>query len=99
MTTNSSKTQWQYLESRPHPWRKQLYFKGKRLKAFDVWMDMIVNQETPEKAAINWDLPLEAVTEAISYCEQNQDLLKEEAESERRRLEDKGINLEPKITA
>jgi hypothetical protein len=96
MTTNISKTQWQYLEQRPHPWRSQLYFKGRKLKAFDVWMDMIVNQETPEAAAINWDLSLAAVREAIQYCEANQELLISEADEERRRLKEKGINLEPK---
>jgi uncharacterized protein (DUF433 family) len=98
MTINSSKTTWQYLEKRPHPWRQQLYFKGKKLKAFDVWMDMIVNKETPEDAAENWDLPLAAVIEAISYCEQNRQLLEQEAQSERRYLEEKGVVLEPKIT-
>ncbi len=98
MTTNSSKTQWQYLEKRPHPWRQQLYFKGRRLKAFDVWMDMMVNEETPEEAADNWDLPLAAVLEAIEYCQTHQELLRREASSERRRLEEKGISLEPQIT-
>ncbi len=91
-------TQWQYLEKRPHPWRQQLYFKGRRLKAFDVWMDMMVNEETPEEAADNWDLPLAAVLEAIEYCQTHQELLRREASSERRRLEEKGISLEPQIT-
>ncbi len=90
-------TQWQYLEKRPHPWRQQLCFQGRRLKAFDVWSDMIVNEMTPEEAALNWDLPLAAVYEAIEYCETFQPLLKREAEEERRRLEAKGISLEPKI--
>ena len=74
-------TQWQYLEKRPHPWRQQLCFQGRRLKAFDVWSDMIVNEMTPEEAALNWDLPLAAVNEAIEYCETNQPLLKREAEA------------------
>jgi uncharacterized protein (DUF433 family) len=99
MTTNSSKTEWQYLESRPHPWRKQLYLKGRRLKAFTVWSDMIANELTPEEVAENKELPLAAVTEAIKYCQSNQELLNREAQEERRRLEEKGISLEPKIVA
>ncbi len=91
-------TQWQYLEKRPHPWRQQLYFKGRRLKAFDVWMDMMVNEETPEEAADNWDLPLAAVLEAIEYCSTHQELLKREAEEERRYLEEHGVSLEPTVT-
>ena len=90
-------TQWRYLEKRPDSWRQQPYFRGKRLKAFDVWMDMLVNHESPEEAAINWDLPLAAVKEAIEYCESHQDLLHKEAQIERQDLEDRGI-LEPKST-
>jgi uncharacterized protein (DUF433 family) len=89
-------TQWQYLEKRPHPWRQQLYLKGRRLRAFTVWMDMLVNELTPEEVAENKELPLAAVKEAIEYCETHQDLLKREAEEERRKLEAKGISLEPK---
>ena len=90
-------TQWQYLESRPHPWRKQLYFKGKRLRPFTVWITMQVEQMTPSEAAEDWDLPLAAVQEAIEYCEANRELLHYEAELERRYLEEKGISLEPKV--
>ena len=98
MTKNSSLTQWQYLEQRPHPWRKQLHFKGKRLRPFTVWMTMQVENMSPTEAADDWDLPLAAVEEAIRYCEANQELLKREAMEERRRLEEKGISLEPKNT-
>jgi hypothetical protein len=58
-------TQWQYLEQRPHLWRKQLYIKGRRLTAFGVWSDMTINNETPSQAADNWDLPLGAINEVI----------------------------------
>ena len=96
MTANFPKTTWQYLESRPHPWRKQLYIKGRRQKAFTVWMDMLVNELTPEEVAESKELPIAAVIEAIEYCESHQELLKQEADEERRRLEAKGISLEPK---
>ncbi len=95
----SSQPEWQYLEKRSHPWRKQLYLKGRRLKAFDLWANMITNEMTPEEVADNWDVPLEAVKESIRYCETHQDLLKQEALIERRYLEERGIALEPKITS
>ena len=91
-------TQWQYLEKRPHSWRKQLYIKGRKLRAFTLWVNMNVNEMTTEEAADNWDLPLTAINEVINYCEANRELLKQEAEEERRRLEVKGVSLEPKIT-
>jgi hypothetical protein len=96
--TNSAKTQWQYLEQRPSSWRKQLYIKGRKLTAFTVWSDMIANNETPSDAAINWDLPLPAITEAIEYCEIHQALLIKEAEEEYRYLEERGVMIEPKLT-
>jgi len=83
MTTNSH-TQWQYLEQRSSSWRKQLYLKGKKLTAFTVWSDMLVNEMTPEEVAESKELPLAAVMEAIEYCQTHQELLRKEAEAERR---------------
>ena len=85
---------WQYLVARPHSWRKQLYIKGRKLLASTVWQDMIANEMSPEQAAENWDLPISAIYEAISYCESHQELLKLEADEERHRLEAKGVTLE-----
>ena len=99
MTTPAPQTQWQYLEPRPSSWRQQLYIKGKRLKAFDVWMTMLVEKMSPEETAEDWDLPLAAIQEAIQYCQTHQDLLKRETEEERHRLEAAGISLDPKIIA
>jgi uncharacterized protein (DUF433 family) len=85
---------WQYLVARPHPWRKQLYIKGRKLLASTVCQDMITNQMSPEEAAENWDLPLSAIYEAIRYCESHQELLKLEADEERYRLQAKGVSVE-----
>jgi uncharacterized protein (DUF433 family) len=97
MTANFPKTTWQYLESRPHPWRKQLYIKGRKLRAFTLQANMIANSLTPEEAADNWELPLAAISEVMEYCAQNQKLLQQEAEEEKRRLETAGVKLEPEI--
>ena len=87
--------EWTYLVARPHPWRRQLFVKGRRLRAFTVWMDMQTNGMTPEEAADNWDLPLAAIEEIRRYCEEQRALLEMEAEEERRRLLEEGVNLEP----
>ena len=92
-----TKTQWQYLEKRSHPWRQQLYIKGRRVKANVIYSDMIVNEETPEEAAENWDLPLAAISEVIEYCQSHQELLKQEA-AEERRIVLEGVTLEPPVT-
>ena len=88
---------WQYLVTRPHPWRRQLYIKGRKLLASTIWQDMMVNEMTPEQAAENWDLPLRAIYEVICYCESHRELLKLEADEECYRLEEKGASLEPTV--
>ena len=89
--------QWHYLEQRHDSWRKQLYIKGKKLLASDVWSDMIVNSDSPQAAAKAWDLPIEAIAEAIKYCETHQHLIEQEALLEKKYLESKGYTVEPKI--
>ncbi|MEO0536729.1 MAG: hypothetical protein AAF215_23065 [Cyanobacteria bacterium P01_A01_bin.123] len=90
---------WQFLVYRPHPWRKQLSIKGRKLLAATLWQDMLANQMTLEQAAENWGLPLAAIQEAVQYCETHQDLLRLEAEEERHRLQGRGVALEPNPTA
>jgi len=87
--------EWEYLVSRPHPWRRQLYVKGRNLRAFTVWIEMQTNGLTPEEAAESWDLPLDAVSEIVRYCDTHRDLLRMEADEERRRLIEEGIPLGP----
>ncbi|MBC5794960.1 MAG: hypothetical protein ACKO9I_02585 [Sphaerospermopsis kisseleviana] len=86
--------EWKYLVSRPHPWKQQLYIKGRKLLAATVWQDMISNEMSPEEAAENWDLPLAAISEVISYCQSHQELIKLEADEEKYRLEVKGVSFE-----
>jgi uncharacterized protein (DUF433 family) len=84
---------WTYLVPRPHHWKKQLFIKGRKLTAAQVWLDMQANQMSRDEAADNWDLPVEAVDEVIRYCEQNHVLLQMEAAEERLFLESNGVNL------
>ena len=86
---------WQYLEARPHPWRRQLYVKGRRLRAFSVWSDMSTNGLSVNEVAQSRDLPVEAVRECIRYCEENRTLLNDEADEEKRWLLARGVAVEP----
>lgn len=90
-----SNPEWQFLVSRPHKWKRQLFIKGTKIPASTVWSGMYVENLSPEEAAENWDIPLHAVLEAVSYCEKNQDLLKQEALEERFILESKGLSIDP----
>lgn len=86
---------WEYLVSRPHAWRRQLYVKGRRLTASAVWTDMLANGMTVDEAAENWDLPVGAIDEIVRYCEANRALLAMEADEERRWLEERGVAVGP----
>ena len=90
---------WQYLAKRNHPWRKQLYIKGRKLLASTVWQDTVTNEMSREEAAANWDLPIDAIDEVFRYCESHQDLLKLEADETYYRLVSKGASFESKVAA
>jgi uncharacterized protein (DUF433 family) len=90
---------WQYLVARTHPWRRQLYIKGRKLPASTIWQDMLANEMSAKQAAENWDLPLPAIYEVIRYCESHHELLKLEADEERYRLAIKGVSLESTTAA
>ena len=74
---------WQYLVHRQHPWRQQLYLKGRNLTARQLVGAMKANQLDEAAAAADYRLPVEAVREALTYVESNRELLETEAEIER----------------
>jgi hypothetical protein len=76
---------WRWLLERPHPWRRQLWVKGRKLLASAVWLDALTNGMGPREAAENWDLPLQACEEIFAYCEVNKALIEAEANEERQR--------------
>src|SRR5437588_68142 len=74
---------WQYLVRRQHPWRKQLYVKGRNMTARQLVGSMKANQLDEAAAAADYRLPVEAIREALTYVERNRELLETEAEIER----------------
>ena len=82
---------WQHLVRRQHPWRKQLYVKGRNLTARQLVGAMKANQMDEQQAAADHDLPVEAIREARAYVENNRQLLERESEIERLMLERGGV--------
>lgn len=80
---SSGLSPWTYLVERPHAWKKQLFVKGRKLTAAQVWLGMQANQMTQAEAALNWGLPVEAVAEAAEYCRRNAGLLQMEEDEEK----------------
>jgi uncharacterized protein (DUF433 family) len=92
MSTNSN--QYKYLARKPKSNYKQLFIKDRWVSARTLY-GMYVNEEmpmTPEEIAVDYDLPLETVLEAIAYCESNPPELAEDYAREEARMEATGMN-------
>ena len=72
-------TRYRYLVSVPHPWRKQLSIKGRRITVGQLIDTMEANGLTPDETAEQFDLPREAVLEAIDYYTHDRGLIEAEA--------------------
>ena len=74
---------WKHLVSRRHPWRKQLYIKGRNMTVRQLIGGVKANQFTEEQAAANYHLPVEAIREALAYFEANPEVIDLDAAHER----------------
>jgi uncharacterized protein (DUF433 family) len=74
---------WTHLVRRRHPWRKQLYVKGRNMTARQLVGAMLANKLTQEEVANDYGLPVEVVKEALIYVEQDKELIAGETETER----------------
>jgi uncharacterized protein (DUF433 family) len=60
---------YQHLEHRPGSNYKQLFIKGRRIRAEVLYHQTVGGDaRTPQQVAHDYDLPVEAVKEAIDYC-------------------------------
>ena len=85
---------WKHLERRPHKWRRQLYVKGRNMTARQLAGGVLSNKMTPEEGARDYDLPVEAVREALAYVEKEKDLVEYEVMFEQHCLSKEGYNLD-----
>src|SRR5260370_26080092 len=92
MTASTSIT-WHYLAPNPKSCYKQLFVKGTRIRARVLYGMVMSAQEpmTPEEIAADRNLPLEAVKEAISYCQSNPPEIAQDFEREERLMEASGM--------
>ena len=64
-----------WLVDRPHPWRRQPWIKGRRVTAGDFARTVEIEGWTPERAAQEYGLPVEAVLEAMGYLATHRELV------------------------
>jgi uncharacterized protein (DUF433 family) len=76
-----------HLERRPGSNYKQLFVKGRRIRAEILYRQTIGNDaRTPQQVAADYELPLEAVQEAIQYCIENPQALQADRDREQANL-------------
>jgi uncharacterized protein (DUF433 family) len=88
----TTQTQYQHLEPRPGSNYKQLWLKGRRIRAAVVH-EAIHGPDpfTPEEFATEYRVPLEAVNEALAYVTENLALIEQERDREAARLRARGL--------
>jgi uncharacterized protein (DUF433 family) len=85
---------WKYLAPNPKSAYKQLFIKGRRIRARTLYGLYMSAEEpmTPQEIAAGYELPLEAVQEAIAYCQTDPPEIKEDFAREERIMEATGMN-------
>jgi uncharacterized protein (DUF433 family) len=85
-----------YLEPRAGSNYRQLFFKGRGLFAQTLYRATVGTEpRTPEEVARDFDVPLEAVHEAIHYCTHNEELLRRERDEELELIRKRGLDRPP----
>jgi uncharacterized protein (DUF433 family) len=91
MATNTQ-AKYQHLESRPGSNYRQLFLKGRRIRSAIV--DEAIHgpdPRTPEEFATDYQVPLEAVLEALDYVARNRPLIEQERDREAANLRARGL--------
>ncbi len=91
---NTAPHNWTYLAPNPKSFYRQLFVKGTRIRARTLY-GLSVGEEdvlTLDEIAAEYDLPLEAVKEAIAYCESKPPEIEQDFQREEALMEATGMN-------
>src|SRR5262245_39285075 len=87
-----------FLEGRPGSNYKQLFVKGRKIRAEVLYRESVGEEpRTPEGIARDFELPVEAVREAIEYCLANEALLRQERDEELAWIRAAGLDKPPLV--
>ncbi len=97
--SNSSSKSWVYLGPKRPSSYKQLFVKGRNIAAFTLYALSVDREDergyTIEEIADQYDLSVEAVREAIEYCQSNPPEIQEDWEMDEAVAREKGRNVAP----
>jgi uncharacterized protein (DUF433 family) len=99
--SSHSAEQFIHLAPNPKSSYRQLFVKGRRIRAWVLYCDHVSGGMSAEEIAADRDLPVEAVREAIAYCAADPpavrgDLIRDEELMRASGMLDPGYNLNPK---
>ncbi len=88
--------EYKFLEPRPGSLYRQLWLKGKRIRAEILYYAYVHAEEgeprTPEEIAADYGLSVEEVREAIDYCQTHLEVILADHAREDRLMEASGMN-------
>lgn len=84
------------------PWRgstyRQFFYTERKIRAETLYRETVgEDPRTPEEVAEDYDVPVEAVYEAIHYCTHNEDLLRKERDEELADIRRRGLDKPPYV--
>lgn len=88
---NTAGKAYEYLERRPDKSSQELFVRGAGVRASTIWHDRFISRFSPDQIARDRDLPLEAVYEALDYCQGSWERICQEKDSEKQELEKRGF--------
>lgn len=86
---------WKHLVARRHPWRKQLFLKGRNMTVRQLVGTVKANKFSEERAAKDLRLPVEAIREAFAYFDANPEVIELDAAHERYFRKIRGVGRGP----
>jgi uncharacterized protein (DUF433 family) len=86
---------WKHLVARKHPWRKQLFLKGRNMTVRQLVGTVKANNFSEEQAAKDLGLPVEAIREALAYFDANPEVIELDAAYERYLRKLRGVGRGP----
>jgi uncharacterized protein (DUF433 family) len=78
---------YRFLERRPGSNYRQPFIKGRRIRAEVLFRETLGDEaRTPEELARDFHVPVEAVREAIDFCQRHPEVLREDFDREESNL-------------
>jgi len=88
--------QYKYLAPRYGSSYRQYFLKGSKIRAETLFAETVGPEaRTPEEVAEDYEVPVEAVYEAIRYCQENEALLQQEIDEESADIRARGWDKPP----